>query len=240
MADPGVQAQFRYGGYGRYDRYRRHRGGVDAGDVVAGVLVLGTIAAIASAAGNRDRDRYEYRDRDRYPPRDDGNYYRRGGWQGESDYGSDGMDRAVDMCVAEVESRLVGSVDEARRTADGWHVAGQMRDGEGWRCWIDNDGRVQSVDRAAARYAPSDDVAVYPGVPDPGQLDDEVYARARAAQTTPADRAYSYDGDRGYGAAQPDRDYGSDPQPAYPGGPLPGEEGYDDGADGYTTARAGQ
>lgn len=52
-----------WGGYPGYGRYHRHRGGIDGGDVLAGVLVLGGIAAIAAAASNANKDR-DYRDRD--------------------------------------------------------------------------------------------------------------------------------------------------------------------------------
>ena len=59
----------RYG----YRRHRRHHG-VDAGDVLAGVAIIGGIAAIASAANNnrrRDRDVVVVeRDGDRYDERD--------------------------------------------------------------------------------------------------------------------------------------------------------------------------
>ena len=40
----------------RHRRWRRDRDDIDAGDVVAGVVILGAIAAIAGAAKNR-RDR---------------------------------------------------------------------------------------------------------------------------------------------------------------------------------------
>ena len=47
-------------------RYRyRDRGGIDAGDIIAGVAVIGGIAAIASAL-DRDGGRYGYGYRDRY------------------------------------------------------------------------------------------------------------------------------------------------------------------------------
>lgn len=54
------------------DGYRRwhRRDRVDAGDVIGGILVIGTIAAIASAASKASqRDRYPDRDY-RYPNRD--------------------------------------------------------------------------------------------------------------------------------------------------------------------------
>lgn len=55
--------------YGRYDPYYRSRDrGVDAGDIITGVAVLGGIAAIMSAIDN-DGSRYGYGNRYRY--RDD-------------------------------------------------------------------------------------------------------------------------------------------------------------------------
>jgi hypothetical protein len=47
--------------YAQY-RDRDRRDGIDAGDVIAGALIIGGIAAVAAAAG-RDRDRYGRNDR---------------------------------------------------------------------------------------------------------------------------------------------------------------------------------
>ncbi len=52
-----AEAQYR-------DRYR-DRGGIDAGDIVTGIAILGGIAAVSSAIG-RDGGRYGYGYRDRY------------------------------------------------------------------------------------------------------------------------------------------------------------------------------
>lgn len=188
--------------------YRRDR--VDAGDVIGGILVLGTIAAVASAAskaGNRNRD---YRDRDyRYPDYDTNRGYRSRPSDSRWD-DSRGLDRAVDMCAREVERNArIDTVDSANRTGTGWDVSGRLRTGESFRCSIGNDGRIEGVDygrgferRGAAADTPAD-----------GQWSDDRYAAARAAQG---------------------------PAPAYPGGPLPGEEvtatGGDDGR--YETAQA--
>src|SRR5690606_17915275 len=80
----------------RWDRGRyRHRNGIDAGDVVAGVLVIGAIAAIAGAGKDR-RDRTD----NRYPD-DDGYGYRAPGSYDRSD--GRGIDSAVDICVSEAE-----------------------------------------------------------------------------------------------------------------------------------------
>ena len=48
-----------------YGRSRHYDRGIDAGDVIAGVAIIGGIAAIASAIG-RDSDRYGYGNRYRY------------------------------------------------------------------------------------------------------------------------------------------------------------------------------
>jgi hypothetical protein len=206
-------------------RWRRHRhrdNDIDAGDVVAGVLVIGAIAAIAGALDGPDDDRRydrDYRDRN-YRDRDyrerDGRDDRRGGYE------SNGLDRAADMCVAQVERGRdrVEEVAEARRTSDGWRVAGTLRNGEAWSCWIDNDGRVRNVDFGAANYSASDRDARYAPAASGGQWSDDAYASARASTRTPAQGGYSYR-DEPAEAPAPTAD---GPQPAYPGGPLPGEE----------------
>jgi hypothetical protein len=169
-------------GWGR-GRHHRHDNDIDAGDVLAGVLILGGIAAIASAANNDRDDGYRY-------PEDPG--YRTPAPQPRFD--GRGMDRAADICVAEVERRgtaRVGSVDSAARTGEGWQVAGSLEGGEAWSCWIDNDGRIGGVEIGA--YGADDELGSAAG--DGGQWSDEDYARARAAQDgpTPYDTAQTPD-----------------------------------------------
>jgi len=213
-------------------RYRRHRDrGIDAGDVIAGVVVVGALAALIGSANrsSRDRDRYEDR-RVRYDDRRDRGYESRG------------IEGAVDMCVDQVEYRdnRVENVDRADRSASGWTVSGTLSDGERWTCSIDNAGEVRSIDYGRAAYQSGGVIA------SGTQLSDADYARARASTRTPADEAYSYDD-----AALVDVPGADGPRPAYPGGPLPGEEGYDanwqvdgdlegewDGDGRYTTAQA--
>ncbi len=206
-------------------RYRRHRyrdRGIDAGDVVAGVLVVGAIAALAGAFDGDNDDRRDRRD-ERYPRRDDARYDR------SERYESDGIGRAADMCVDQVERGpdRVDDVTDAARRSDGWHVSGTLDNGEGWTCWIDNQGRIRNVDFGSADYsadsASDDRYATVPAAG--GQWSDAAYARARASTRTPAEERYGYRIDEdGTPAAE-------GPQPAYPGGPLPGEEGY--GADDF-------
>lgn len=212
----------------QYRRYRRHRHrdrGIDTGDVIAGVVVLGALAAIIGSSRSRDRDRDRYeepREQVRYDQRD------------ERDYDSRGIENAVDMCVDQVERAddRVESVHEARRAPDGWRVAGTLADGSGWDCWIDNDGRIRSIDLGGGDYSAVEDGRYYGGdasASGSGQLSDAAYASARAANRTAADEPYSYRYETGatYDTPAPATPSADDPSPAYPGGPLPGEEGYD-------------
>ncbi|WAT17976.1 hypothetical protein OZN62_13825 [Aurantiacibacter sp. MUD11] len=194
----------------RYRRYRHRRDrGIDAGDVVAGVVVLGALAAIIGSSRSRDRDR------DRDYRREDARYDRR-----DRGYESRGVESAVDMCIDQVEYRdnRVESVDQANRDTSGWNVSGRLDNGERWSCWIDNGGEIRRIDYGEVDYSQVPGAAA-PGASQ-GQLSDAAYARARATTTTPADQGYSY-------PDTPTAPAAGDPRPAYPGGPLPGEEGYD-------------
>lgn len=205
-----------------YDQYRyrryHHRRGPDAGDIIAGVLIIGAIAAVADAA-TRDNDDRRYRDRDyrdggdyRYPEprRDDARWYDRD----RSDSG--GIDRAVDMCIDEVErDRRVESVDRANRTARGWQIEGTVARGESFSCSIDEDGRIGNIGygQRGASYEPQADDRYdndYLQVParsvDDRQLDDDRYA----AEWARVDRSAT--------AQVPS------PQEDYPGGPAPADD----------------
>ena len=158
----------------RHRHWRRDRNDIDAGDVVAGVVILGAIAAIAGAAKNRrDRDPYG----DRYPRRGDDFGYRTPGGYDRSD--GRGIDRAVDMCVGEVERgrERVGSVDSAARSGDGWHVSGELESGATYSCTIDNDGRISDVNLGSYGYG----TAPAEALPD-GEYGDDYYSRARENQ----------------------------------------------------------
>ncbi|MEL6529995.1 MAG: hypothetical protein AAFQ27_08525, partial [Pseudomonadota bacterium] len=123
--------------------WRRHRRGVRAGDVLAGVLILGGIAAVANAANNnrrrerdvvivdRDRDRDRNYDR-RDDRRDDRRTTRRSG-------GSTGLENAVSQCVDRIEQDIrVDNVDSVDRTGQGWLVAGTLFNGSSFLCRIGN------------------------------------------------------------------------------------------------------
>lgn len=178
----------------RYRYRRHHRHHVGAGDVLAGVLILGGIAAIASAASDSNRDRRErvpYRDY-----RDDRPNYRD---RRSSDSGR-GIDGAVDRCVAEIERDVrIDSVDSVDRTGDGWRVTGTIFNGDRFTCRIGEDGRVDDVDFGGGFAAAS---------PVQGrQYSDDRYAAAWSQVD-------------GNGAAAVET---AGAQPAYPGGPIDGD-----------------
>ena len=159
----------RWGCRGRGWRGRR---GVSAGDVLAGAVIIGGIAAIASAASNnrrererdvvvveRDRVRYDDRyDERRYDDRryDDRRYDDRRYEQSRRHddrrspslrAGASGLESAVDMCLTEIErDARVEEVDNVQRTASGWAVTGSLYDGSAFLCSIGNDGRVENID----------------------------------------------------------------------------------------------
>ncbi|MEP1422380.1 MAG: hypothetical protein ABJK59_11475 [Erythrobacter sp.] len=213
LALPGADQGSEYFGFRRRGRGYRGRRGVRGGDILAGVLVLGGIAAIASAASknNRRRDREVVvveRDRDR-----DRDYNYRPENRRSTDRstsGGSGIDNAVSMCLNEIEQNIrVDSVDGASRVSSGWVVTGSLFDGSGFSCEIDNSGQISGVDYgrgARTSYAPASQQSARAE----GQLSDNRYSNARA--------------DLG-GETRPD--LAIDPKdqrlPAYPGGPLPGE-----------------
>ncbi len=126
-----AQAQYR-------DR-DRDRGGIDAGDVIAGALIIGGIAAVASAVGRGNRDRY-----------DDGYVYEgRNGYYNGYDRSGDPR-QAVEQCVYAAErnaSRYRAQVTDIRnidRKRDGYTVKGRIAvntRSNNWRGGWGNDYR---------------------------------------------------------------------------------------------------
>jgi hypothetical protein len=129
----------------RWRRYRHHRDGIDGGDLLAGILVIGGIAAIASAADkNRERraDRRDYPTSDRpYDYRADPRDRDFGG--GNLGGGRSEIDRAVDACSA--EAARAGQVDEifdVERIDGEWRIKGDYRNGREFTCTVDGNGRA--------------------------------------------------------------------------------------------------
>ena len=120
----------------------RRDGGIDAGDVVAGALIIGGVAALDGAFdGDRDRrwDDRRWRDRDRDHRGFDNRWGYRGG-HGE---------RAVQRCVNAVEREAqragyrfarVTEIRDVDRERRGWEIEGRIEvggfdrfDRRGWR-----------------------------------------------------------------------------------------------------------
>ena len=133
--------------------FARDRGGdrIDAGDIIAGAVILGGIAAVAASVGNNRND-YRYRDGGYYNDRDYRGDYRQG-------YNAGGSPRAaIQQCVNAVErdARRAGyrfaDVTEIRdvdQNRYGWKVKGRLVvDGtRGYGRYNSNYNRYDRYDR---------------------------------------------------------------------------------------------
>jgi hypothetical protein len=112
----------------QYHDHRRHNDRIDAGDVIAGAVVLGGLAAILSASNNRDRYGRDY------DPRYDRDYggYDRDGYGGE--WRRTGARQAIEQCVYAAEQRAgyyggradVRQITEVERVRGGYQVRGTI------------------------------------------------------------------------------------------------------------------
>ena len=146
-ASPAAAQGWGWGG-GNWGHHHRDR--IDAGDVLAGILIIGGIAAIASAANSKKRDRRDD-DRPDYPG------------DRSSGYGSDhdqqwqqnaGVDSAVSRCTAEVSrgSNRGTSVESINRDGDGWRVQGRTGAGADFTCSVDGNGQIRNVQVGGRAY----------------------------------------------------------------------------------------
>lgn len=125
----------------------RDRDGISVGDVIAGALIIGGIAAVASAASNNN-DRY---DRDyRYDRAGYGGYGYNQGYGYRNDYAQRGSARrAVEQCVYAAERNAarysygradVTDVRDIRETRYGYEVRGRIAVNSNGRDWRRGDG----------------------------------------------------------------------------------------------------
>lgn len=114
-------------GYRGYRGHRRHRDRIDGGDILAGILVIGGIAAIASAASKNSRDR-RYEDRDY---RSDNQRYDDRRSDTRDDRGIRGMESAISACSNAAERQAgrdarVSAIESVVRDGNGWRVEGEL------------------------------------------------------------------------------------------------------------------
>jgi hypothetical protein len=138
---------------------------IGVGDVLAGAVILGGIAAIANAASKHDSEEPGP------PPPED-----RQSYAYDEPRRDVGLDHAAGMCVDAVERGhdRVHAVDNVSRERDGWTVSGRLENGSGFACGVGSDGRIDDVDVAGLR---SESVP-----PRGGQGADEGYSPSRKAQ----------------------------------------------------------
>lgn len=121
------------------DRRRRHRryrrGRVSAGDIFAGIAILGGIAVIADAASKskkRKRDRYDYQQPQRAP---------------QDGFGGNDIGTAVNLCSdAALQSAgadyRVDRINSVSQDGNGWRVDGALigPQSTGFSCGVSNGG----------------------------------------------------------------------------------------------------
>ncbi len=123
-------------------RDRGHRDGISAGEIIAGALVIGGIAAVAASAGKGDR----------YDARYDDYRYGRAGYDRDTRWG--GSPRtAVEQCVVAAERNAsrysygradVTDIRQVKETRFGYEVKGRIAvnsNARGWRASDGNYGR---------------------------------------------------------------------------------------------------
>lgn len=133
LSATSAEARSRYGGWGH-----RHHDRISTGEVIGGLLVLGTIAAIASSASNDSRNRQRDRDREyRYdPPYREDQRYEQPQYQPQVEpqrsgsYGAGEAEaRATDACSWAVEGELgdgarIDRIDGTRQNGGEVYVSG--------------------------------------------------------------------------------------------------------------------
>lgn len=105
---------------------RDRDGGIDAGEVIAGALIIGGIAAVAAAASNNKRDKYRYGYRDGRDYR-----YDRAGYNYRRGHARDGVSRCVRAAESQATRYTRGraNVTEITRVRDkrhGYDVKGRI------------------------------------------------------------------------------------------------------------------
>lgn len=120
---------------------RRDNDGISAGDVIAGALVIGGIAAVAAAASRDDGYSRDYR-YDRAGYGGDYRYDRDRGWRGSPR-------RAIEQCVYAAERNAsrysygradVTDIRQVRETRNGYEVRGRIAVNSMGRDWRRGDG----------------------------------------------------------------------------------------------------
>lgn len=198
----GIGGGWGWGG-GGYRGGHHRRGG--ASDILTGVLILGTIAAAANAA-NRARARGSYPNRypypnsypnpNRYPYPDRSNPYRPPNQDRQGDWRPGGPQG--------LEGAANMCLREVERNARAREVTRVERTANGW----------------LVTGAMADGAAFNCSIGGDGRIE-SVDVGGRAQSYGQADRRYD---DQRYRPAAGADSGAAGPQPAYPGGPLPGED----------------
>ena len=128
--------------------HHRHHDNVDAGDVIAGVAIVGILAAILSSSAKNKRVNDDARTNGGdYPVRNRG--------------GIDTENAAVDACAQAAEDRVgerasVRDISTVTKSLNGWDVEGIVEQRDGWR---DKSGDAKKF-TCSVRYGAVEDVYI--------------------------------------------------------------------------------
>lgn len=149
---------------------RRHRNDVDVGDILTGVLVLGTIATVldlVTKSTRRNRDDRRERYPDRYPSDErrnsDANDYPNSNRDGDDRYGASDEDQAVQDCAVAAEQQASGrgtvaqvrNIGDVQSTGNGFAIRGTLDTRNNYRSGVSasreftcnwGNGRVINID----------------------------------------------------------------------------------------------
>ena len=219
----------------RGHRHWRHRGGTDVGGLLAGALLIGGIAAVASAA-TRDSRRAEYRAPPPPPPYYAVPYaapnaapYTAPDTNQRADYAG----AAARVCINAIEhgARVDGGLTVDPRDF-GFTVRGRLIDGPSFACDVARDGRIERIayDGVADRQG-----YVAPPAQDQGMSEAQRAYRDSRLNGTEHEAAPAYP-DVGTGDAAPGQ--GVDTRPEYPGD-MPQDQAQDEAATPDSATRQG-
>jgi hypothetical protein len=131
----------------QYRDYDRERGGISVGDIIAGAVVLGGIAAVAGSLG-RDRG-YDYRSDERY--------YRDGRYGYYNGNPRNAVEQCVNVARAEAQRRgyryaEVTDIRDVDDTRYGWRVKGRIAVDDGRGYYDRRYGRYDTGYYGSSRY----------------------------------------------------------------------------------------
>lgn len=170
-----------------WGRHRHDDDGIDGGDILAGILLIGGIAAIASAVSNSSKRKQAVQpqyDTPQPAPQQQAPAYREPSpkqtWDESAKMSR--LDDAADACVDAVSHHAeVDHVYTVDPSGSGYRVAGDFTSGESFSCAVNGD-RVENVHYGNGGVSWEREGARYRNVPQPWAGDGQASSAAPSGQ----------------------------------------------------------